>query len=52
MKKILEVITNRKDSLKSAGLREELIKLEGVINVDIKTIQHNKTRGKLASKSR
>ena len=52
MKKILEVITTRKDSLKSAGLREELIKLEGVINVDIKTIQHNKTRGKLAGKSR
>ena len=52
MKKILEVIAARKESLHSAGLREELVKLEGVINVDIKTIQHNKTRGKLAGKNR
>jgi len=52
MKKILEVIIQRKSSLQSAGLREELIKLEGVIGVDIKTIQHNKTKGKLSVKSR
>jgi len=48
MRKILKTISERKDTLNVAGLREVLLELKGKIEVDIKKIQHNKTKGKLA----
>ena len=51
MEKIKDTVEDRVILLEHAGFREPLVNLVGKIGIDIKTIQHNRTKGNLVRRT-